>query len=81
MAKYVIFINVDRSTAIDDGVAGFIWDVREFVGSDSGGSPAEKSGPSLVQGTAPSLEEAKTEAEGWARLFAQETAYVFNTTA
>ncbi len=78
MAKYVVFIQVDRDSARDGSTPQFAWDVREFLGGD-GTSPAEKAGPSLVQGTAPTVAEAKTEAESWAVLFAQQTIYVYQT--
>lgn len=79
MARYVVVIKADRGTNTNgDAAPIFLWEVRELL-ADGTGTVLERSGPTLVTGTAPDAVTARHEAEVWAETLAVEDAYVYNT--
>ncbi len=81
MARYVIVIQL---TPNPDGILDpddyFSWEVRDLIGDSSSGDILERSGPTLVSGTAPDVTTAKHVAETWTERLAQQTVYIYNTT-
>lgn len=76
--RYVIVVKVDRENITADGTAPFVWEVRELR-TDTTGTPEERSGPTIARGSAPTVAEAKVEAQNLAELLAVEDAYVYDT--
>lgn len=71
--RFVIFIKADTDSS------GFKWELRELI-SEATGTAAERSGPTLISGTAPDSATAKHDAEVQAERFALEDVYIYNTT-
>lgn len=77
--KFVVFVKVNRDRIEEPEAPDlWLWEVRQF-NPDAQGNAAEKAGPTIVHGSAPTDTAARLEAETAANMLAIEDVYVYQT--